>query len=774
MRIAACMLMAALPAFIGTNACAAEATLTASSTAKPTFRRHVLPLLQRLGCSQLSCHGAFHGQGDFRLSLSGRHPKTDWEAVQPYLNLHLPTTSQLLEKPTANLDHGGGKRMEVDSTEYQILRDWIEDGAPLDPEMPAPDLLITPAPIVLEPEAPRPVGVTAIWQDGTTENVTPLVRMEVSPEESFELSSENLITARSRGVSGRVVVEYAGTSTSAPIFSPHPTHAGNSPPLLLDSLFEHDEFARRWGTWLAMTWGCSPEQSPAMRYASGTMHLDHSQFVTCWTDWFAARLREKAQLDDVLRRVLTATTRDDRSFLEHQAWSRDLLQADAPQEFYVNKKSNDLFWRTYASGNQPDDLASVFGATFLGTQFSCAKCHDHPFQPMTQEDYFALNALLDDIRVDAAPRYTHAEKNRLFRTTALIAVIVVAAIGLLTTVACLFRWRWLTRSITSLAACFAVAALYAFSSFAYVVNPDWAGSETAIGVLTGRMLKEAVDNAGLPSYLALFVIPAWEVFIDPNYRQSSSTPRLPDGTSVSLSPGQDPRIPLYEWLITEPNQTAARNIVNRIWAELFGVGLVEPLDEVGTGVTGAHAELLSELTEEFIEHDWSLRHLLRTIMMSKTYQRAVDPQRIETGEYREYASWTPRRLTSLQVMAAIEVATNVRFEFSSEGSLYRYAPLRYGLEPPGRRSGTRALQLLCANHGGDANDSVESALFLLCDPDLSSCLTSKTGRIEQLIQSRASEDEIVETLFAACYGRMPTPQERTKVLQSVRESDGNT
>lgn len=908
------LLTLALLVLVAAAANAADPTGASKSTETPTFRKHVLPLLQRLGCSQLSCHGAFHGQGEFHLSLSGRNPQADWAAIQPHLDVAVPASSRLLEKPTAVIDHGGGERMAVDSPEYQIIAEWIRRGAPLDPDVSSPTLQISPSPFVLASETPLAISVHALWNDGRTQDISALVTVEVQPEESFELLEQRWIAPRKQGVSGRVIVEYAGARASAPLFSPHPPSSSHEPvtdvvdgpqtsansidallaerhrlmnltpasrctdtdylrrcyvsllgrpptpaefrayqalPVssrrlaLLERLLEHDEFARRWGTWLAMTWGCSPEQTPAMRYASGTMHLDHAELVTCWTDWFAARIAEEAHLDDVLRNVLVATTRDDRTFLEHQAWSQDLRHAEHPQEFYVDKATNDLFWRTYASDNQPDELASVFGATFLGTQFSCAKCHDHPFQEMTQDDYFALNALLDDVRVDAAPKYTHAEKNRLFRSTLLIAAAATIGLGLVLTLARLLHLRWLTISITTLSASLAVAALYTLSSFAYLVNPAWAGTETAIGVSTGKALASLVENNGLPQIAALLAVPvatlsatgfilsrwmrrstprrrisaalpctaalivaglligidstrtvlasegeaesfvrllrrhffepphysqAWEVFIDPNYRQSEVSPRLPDGTPVSLSPGQDPRVPLYEWLIAEPHHTAARNIVNRIWAELFGVGLVEPLDEVGTGAAGAHDELLTALTDEFISHEWSLRHLLRTIVTSETFQRSVDPQQVEVGEYREYASWTPRRLTSLQVMAAVEVATNVRFEFSSTGNLYRYAPLRFGLEPPGRRSGTRALQLLCPSHGGRSYDSVESALFLLCDPDLTSCITSDVGRVQQLIDGNESNEEIVEALFLACYARPPSDDERQNVLRYIAET----
>ena len=102
---------------------------------KPLFSRHVVAVLGRLGCNAGgNCHGAVKGQNGFRLSLWGSHPDDDYTALLRgsggrRVNLHSIDKSPLLLKPTNRLPHGGGKRTEIGSPEFQILRRWLERGA---------------------------------------------------------------------------------------------------------------------------------------------------------------------------------------------------------------------------------------------------------------------------------------------------------------------------------------------------------------------------------------------------------------------------------------------------------------------------------------------------------------------------------------------------------------------------------------------------------------------------------------------------------------------
>src|SRR5437588_6028279 len=113
-------------------ACAAQPVPSASQRfaapgAKevPDFRKHLLPMLGRIGCNGRACHGSFQGQGGFRLSLFGYDFETDYAALAggetPRIDRQDPTASRILEKPTLTIPHKGGKRFEPNSWQYHLL-----------------------------------------------------------------------------------------------------------------------------------------------------------------------------------------------------------------------------------------------------------------------------------------------------------------------------------------------------------------------------------------------------------------------------------------------------------------------------------------------------------------------------------------------------------------------------------------------------------------------------------------------------------------------------
>jgi hypothetical protein len=138
----------------------------------PSFQRHVVPLLGRLGCNGRACHGSFQGQGGFRLSLFGYDFKADHDALlggdKPRVDRQNATQSLALRKPTRQVAHKGGKRLEVDGWEYHLLLRWMRAGAPgtqaADPSFVALDV------------EPREIVFTAPGSDSGPACGRPLVR----------------------------------------------------------------------------------------------------------------------------------------------------------------------------------------------------------------------------------------------------------------------------------------------------------------------------------------------------------------------------------------------------------------------------------------------------------------------------------------------------------------------------------------------------------------------------------------------------------------------
>src|SRR5262245_42214837 len=120
-----------------TSLAAIAVPVRADEIAELRFSRHIVPLFSKLGCNAGACHGAVKGQNGFRLTLFGADPALDHarivrEFASRRLNLLDPDASLLLQKATGNISHEGGKRLEVASAEYRLLRNWIAAEAPLD------------------------------------------------------------------------------------------------------------------------------------------------------------------------------------------------------------------------------------------------------------------------------------------------------------------------------------------------------------------------------------------------------------------------------------------------------------------------------------------------------------------------------------------------------------------------------------------------------------------------------------------------------------------
>src|SRR4051812_37487956 len=156
---------------------------TAEVTEEPSFQRHIIPLIGRLGCNGRSCHGSFQGRGGFRLSLFGYDFHADHEELlkgEPLrANKDKPLESQIITKPTDADLHEGGERYKKGSWEYHVIRRWLEAGARFEQKevQKLVNLELTPAEIVFaRPGENVQLKAVAVWPNGTREDVTCLCR----------------------------------------------------------------------------------------------------------------------------------------------------------------------------------------------------------------------------------------------------------------------------------------------------------------------------------------------------------------------------------------------------------------------------------------------------------------------------------------------------------------------------------------------------------------------------------------------------------------------
>jgi len=233
----------------------------------------------------------------------------------------------------------------------------------------------------------------------------------------------------------------------------------------------------------------------------------------------------------------------------------------------------------------------------------------------------------------------------------------------------------------------------------------------------------------------------------------------------------DIRIALADWITSENNRYFARNFVNRYWAHLMGRGLVEPVDDLRETNPPTHPALMQALADDFIEHGYDLKHLLRTICNSRVYQLSsvLNPPHDPQNAFYTYRSL--RRLSAEVLLDAINQAAGTSEPFAAVPAGTRAIALpdpsirSYFLDTFGRPARNDPCE--CARSG---SPDLTQALHLINGEELHGKVTAEDGRVATLRASKKSPAEIVTELYLATYSRPPREEELQLALQLVGEA----
>jgi hypothetical protein len=695
------------------------------------FRNDVMAVLSKAGCNQGVCHGNLNGKNGFKLSLRGEDPEWDRLALtrdtlgRRANPLH-PADSLLLLKATATLPHEGGRRFGADSPEYRILARWIAAGLPVDPAA-TPKLQridVTPTQKVLvQPECRVQLHVEASFSDGSRRDVTRLAVYEpsdasvhVSPAGQAEGRQPGETAILVRYLDQRAVVQLALVAGRPPLTGSQLQEAwGGSLPSASDPI-DYPVFRKLQSLRMLPSPRCSdgvflrrayldalgvlPTARQAQAFASDPRAdkrarlidqlLERPEFADFWAQKWADLLRNEEKVLDrkgveVFHHWIRQAIADDKPLNE---FARELVGARGST--YAQPPAN--FYRAL---RDPQARAEAVAQVFLGVRLQCARCHNHPFDRWSQDDYHRLSAFF------ARVQYRIVSNNRRDKLDT-----------------------------------------HEFDGEQIV----WQDRESEIKhPRTGEKLR--------PCFLG-----------------------APTG---ELAPEADRLQALADWIASPDNAFFARTQMNRIWFHLLGRGIVDPDDDFRASNPPVNAPLLEALTRDFAAHGFRLRHAVRTIMNSRTYQLSAAPNDSNRDDETSFSHALVRPLQAEQLLDALGQVTGVAVKFNGyplglrAGQLPGVRPFRRRDEAPS--SGEKFLKLfgkpdrLLSCECERSSDMTLGQAFQLMTGDLVNRLVSAPdNRLGTLLAASKSDREIVDELYLSALCRFPGQRELESALALVR------
>ncbi len=252
-------------------------------------------------------------------------------------------------------------------------------------------------------------------------------------------------------------------------------------------------------------------------------------------------------------------------------------------------------------------------------------------------------------------------------------------------------------------------------------------------------------------------------------------PKPLDGEPLNIAPDEDPRQKLVDWMVDANNPFFAKAVVNRYFAHFFNRGIVDAPDDMRVTNPPSNPELLDALAKEFVEHKFSLKHLVRTLCKSRTYQLSSTPNEFNKHDKQAYARYYPRRMTAEVLFDAVSQVTNSPSTFANLPQ-DAHAPKRaimlpdesyqsYFLDVFGRPQRLSACE---CERVTEAN--LAQVLHLLNSEEVQGKIGRTGGRADLLAKDPRPEAEKLEELFLWAVGEKPTPQKLQAALEHIEKA----
>jgi hypothetical protein len=247
-------------------------------------------------------------------------------------------------------------------------------------------------------------------------------------------------------------------------------------------------------------------------------------------------------------------------------------------------------------------------------------------------------------------------------------------------------------------------------------------------------------------------------------------PRPLDGPSLQVNAGTDRREFFADWLVSPDNAFFARALVNRVWKNFMGRGLVEAVDDIRDANPPSNPELLAALTRDFVAHRFDVKHLVRTIMNSTTYQLSSKPTETNAADLKYHSHYIARRLPAEVILDAISQVTGVAESFPNY-------PGRRALQLPDAAVDSyfltafgRPPRVTAADSERQQEPSITQALHVINGDTINQKLAAPRGLIQMLVDNKSDNKAAIERIYLAALSRHPSDEELRTLSHAMDEA----
>ncbi len=246
-------------------------------------------------------------------------------------------------------------------------------------------------------------------------------------------------------------------------------------------------------------------------------------------------------------------------------------------------------------------------------------------------------------------------------------------------------------------------------------------------------------------------------------------PKLLDGPVLNVPPEGDPRQNLVDWMVRPDNPFFAKALCNRMWSYLMGRGLVDPVDDMRETNPPSNPELLDALAKDFIAHRFDVKHLLRTVCNSRTYQLSSTPNENNAEDRQNHARFYARRLMAEVLLDSVDQACGTKTDFQKVPQDSRAVDLPHdGFDSFFLTVFNRPERITACECGRSSGASLPQVLHLANSSEVEDKIAAEKGRVAQLVAAKVPPAKAVEELYLAALARYPTAEEQQVVAEMLK------